>query len=113
MSPADLSTWLRDFCAAASALDADSVTVMLKNARGLVTDIGEFELEHWGLLTAEGVIEWISSADRSTVQTVELTAMKKTGARCGADECWASLMRKESEFPPADPPPPAVAAAGG
>ena len=78
------------FCRATGAQGAHSVAVWAKDADGLVVDIGEFEFETWTDRLTDGVLEWIDDWS-TTVDVFELHALRKTGERCGGDECHKTL----------------------
>ncbi len=76
---------MADFCWAHP--DAEAIQVAALEGPH-VKDIAEFRLSDWGSDRADGVLEW---ADRAPGDRLTLTALRRTGERCGADDCWEQL----------------------
>ncbi len=86
MNKTNRDCYIAEFCSEAHP-GAEAVQVMA--AQGdVVLDIAEFRLPDWGPDRPDGVLEWVETApgDRLT-----LTALRRTGERCGGDEVWEQL----------------------
>ncbi len=85
MNKLNRDCYVIDFCTAHP--DAEAVQVMTLEG-DQVRDIAEFRLADWGTDRPDGVLEWVeaAAADRLT-----LTALRRTGERCGPDDCWERL----------------------
>jgi len=75
-----------DFCTAHPGAEAVQVAALEGD---LVRDIAEFRLADWGPDRPDGVLEWLETAPAGDRLT--LTALRRTGERCGGDDCWEQL----------------------
>ena len=73
-----------------------SMQVLVRDADGIIKDIGEFIVGHWdsppGRGLADGVLEWVQ--ERPAAGYV-LKALRATGEYCGPDEVYELLSELE------------------
>jgi hypothetical protein len=86
MNKLNRDCYVIDFCL---ELHPKAEAVQAMAAQGdVVLDIAEFRLADWGADRADGVLGW---ADAAPGDRLTLTALRRTGERCGADEVWEQL----------------------
>lgn len=94
--------WMRRYAADLMAFclehgAADGLQARLLDGDGLVTDMAETHRADWGDDMGAGLLEWL--CERGRPARVRVAALRRTGERCGPDDCWETLGERDLRPP--------------